>query len=179
MDMLSRPAKHEFITAWLPHITDLALGHLAALLEVHDRRLLHDDLGDSDGRGCLEVHCIMYHPKRLELEQEYPMFTETDRGYYQVLAHHWMWDFVGIDPSESILLAEWKACGSEPSWKQDIELSLLTAVWSAISERLSGKTSDHPVRKALLAFQANQSPEQENELVPAVTAALTAERDMP
>lgn len=179
MNMLSRPAKHEFITDWLPHIKDLALGHLAALLESHDSRLLHDDLGDSYGRGCLQVHCMMYHPKRVELEEEYPMFTETDRGYYQILAFHWMWDIVGIDPRASVLLAEWEACAHQPSWKQDIEISLLTEVWKAISERLSAKTSDHPVRKTLLAFQTNQSPKQENEPVPAVTAALTAERDTP
>ena len=175
MNLLSRSAKHEFRTAWLPHISDLALGRLAVSLETHDPRLLHDDFGHSDGGGCLEVQCMMYHPGRLELERQYPMFTEMDRGYYQVLAYHWMVEIVGIDPSKSVFLAEWEASGRDPSTKQDIELSLLTVVWRAISERLSQANTGHPATRAIPYGQASSTTHHDHESRTPLTGEIAKE----
>ena len=175
MNMLSQSAKHEFRAAWLPHISDLALGHLAGSLETRDPRVLHDDFGYTDGGGCLEVQCMMYHPRRLEFERRYPMFSERDRGYYQMLAHHWMVDIVGIEPSESVLLTEWEDCGRDPSWKDDIETSLLTVIWSEISKRVARIPFDDPKMKSLANCQDSRTCHSDNNSHPISTGEIAKE----
>jgi hypothetical protein len=124
--MLSPECLSELHSAWLPHMTEVALERLIEMLEKGSPLLIHGCFTRAVPMGCLASHIAWNHPQTAHLT--------VDAGIT------WLHGVAGLNPATSAVLREWDRRGVR-------DLDLRSELRAVFQEELTARRAQRKPQK--------------------------------